>query len=40
MTEYEGKLYWDDHLHFTPKGYDYLREIIYQALKLILNSLT
>ena len=29
---------WNDHLHLTPYGYDKMADIVYQCLKLYLNS--
>ncbi|KAL9649872.1 hypothetical protein ABK040_009684 [Willaertia magna] len=36
----ERKLYWDDHLHFTPKGYQKFAEILFEnGIKEIVNNL-
>lgn len=35
------KLYWDDHLHFTPAGYDRIGELLFETIKvnkLLLNN--
>ncbi|CAO3640093.1 unnamed protein product [Cunninghamella echinulata] len=32
LDEYYRKLYWDDHLHYTPKGYEMLAKMIFEKL--------
>ncbi|KAI9302490.1 SGNH hydrolase-type esterase domain-containing protein [Cunninghamella echinulata] len=32
LDECDRKLYWDDHLHYTPKGYEMLAKIIFEKL--------
>jgi lysophospholipase L1-like esterase len=33
MSAQERKDLWDDHLHFSPKGYDKLAELIFTAME-------
>ncbi|KAL9645386.1 hypothetical protein ABK040_002585 [Willaertia magna] len=38
--ELERKMYWDDCLHFTPKGYDKIAEILYEtSLRDLMSKL-
>ena len=38
MTKNDQQLYWNDGLHLTPKGYQYLANNIYNSIKDFLNT--
>jgi lysophospholipase L1-like esterase len=33
LSEEDRKLYWDDGIHFTPKGYERFGELIFEVIK-------
>eukprot|EP01127_Copromyxa_protea_P020276 TRINITY_DN6755_c0_g1_i2.p1 TRINITY_DN6755_c0_g1~~TRINITY_DN6755_c0_g1_i2.p1 ORF type:complete len:142 (-),score=29.48 TRINITY_DN6755_c0_g1_i2:74-499(-) len=36
----ESDEYWDDGLHFSPKGYDYFGKLVFEALQPVFQKLT